>query len=355
VNEQELFDIEERLSRIEQGGVYMYYAPLTEAADEYVRFSQNPETRVYTGIPELDAEMRGVAAGETCVINGFAHNGKTVLATELILRNADKPIVLFTVDETRAAVLVKLTAAETGVGAEEMERRLYARDPDAHKLLMGVAQKFDRLVVYENNVTIHMMDRMLEEASNALGTKPVAFIFDYASLLKDDLPVADKLDALKAWGKQKQIAGFILHQSSRSAGAGGAEVTIDSGAFGGEQQATFLIGVRRKINFYNDQLRELQRKLDNTTNPKQQIIYSERMHEIRFDLIPRHLDTISVSLLKNKRPPMRLVPEIDFRLDKETGRIIKIEKDDPDEEPDKPLPLTYSSGSSAKELLGRKN
>jgi hypothetical protein len=39
---------------------------------------------------------------------------------------------------------------------------------------------------------------------------------------------------------------LVLHQSSRTAGADGKKMTISSGAYGGEQQATHILGVRRK-------------------------------------------------------------------------------------------------------------
>jgi KaiC/GvpD/RAD55 family RecA-like ATPase len=344
-------EIEQRLTNFENIGVTQHYKPLSEAADAYVQFSQNPDKRIYTGITQLDAAMRGVAPGEFCIINGFAHNGKTILAVELLIRNRHLPMVFFTPDETRPAVLVKLTAATTGIGAEELERRIHRQDKQAIDTIYQVAEEYKNLFVFDENVTLHTMDRIWNEVCDVLGDTPAGFIFDYAHLLREDLGDAEKLDSLKSLGKRWNVPAFALHQSSRSKGAGGAEVTIDSGAYGGEQQATFLIGVRRKINYYRDQILKLEQKLENTSNPKMAEIYADRIHEIRHDLIPRHVDTITVNLIKNKRPPSGLVPDIDFRLDSETGRMIQIDKDDPGDEPDKPLPLPYTSGNSASALL----
>lgn len=344
-------DIAGKLEQIEQHGAYQHYKPLTAAADEFIKFSENHENRVWIGIQDLDDQIRGVAPGEFCVINGFAHNGKTVLATELLLHNEGCPLVLFTPDETRPAVLTKLAAATTGIGAEEMERRLYQRDAEARQTLLEVAERFHQLAVYDETISLHSMTRMFREAELAFGERPKGVLFDYASLLADEMDVIGKLNALKRWAKEHGVAFFCLHQNSRASGGSGAPLTMESVAYGGEQQATFMIGVRRKINFYRDQIIDLQAKLDHATNPNMIRRYEDRINEITFELIPRHRDTISVALLKNKRPPMRLVPEVDFKLDPDTGRISKIHKDDPDDLPDKPLDDLFTVAPSARGLL----
>lgn len=347
-----LDDIEQKLDGIEKGGAGRYYKPLSLAADEFIRFAENPHLRVHTGIQIFDEAMRGVAPGELCLINGFAHSGKTVLATEIMLANQDTPIVLFTPDETRPAVLTKLAAADTGVGVEELERRIYQRDADARKILLDVAAKYQRLAVYDDNVTIHMMESMLKESAEAFGDKPKAVIFDYAEQLNEQYDTKSKLDALKRFGKDHQVAMFVLHQTSRSAGAGGKALGIDSGSFGGEQQATFLITVRRKLSYFKDQLQELEYKLANATNPNMQDLYASRIHEIRFELIPEHHDTVSMALQKNKRPPMQKVEERDFKMDQTTGRVSLVYDEQDDERGiDDEFQVEMFPSGSGRELL----
>jgi KaiC/GvpD/RAD55 family RecA-like ATPase len=332
------------------------FLPLSEAVGVYVDFAKHPELRVWTGIRDIDAATRGIAPGELAVINGFAHNGKTVLVVEILIRNEGRTIVLFTPDETRTAVIAKLTAAIYGVSAEDLEKALLEGDPTAIEMLNTVAFRFRNLAVYDDAATLHGMDRAMQNVEAALGGKPACVIFDYADLLDEPLETNDKLKALKAWGKRQNIPMIVLHQSSRSGGAGGKEVTMTSGAYGGEQQATFLIGVRRKINFFKDQIRMLEEKLENTQNVTLAQKYAEKIDTITNHLIPRHLDTISISLLKNKRPPMRLVPEIDFRLEQETGRLIELGiphgglPDLPPKEPDPELefPLTAKQQLAAR-------
>lgn len=348
-------EIEARLQAYD-AGVGNYYRPLTEAADEFIRFAENPELRVSIGIPQFDDLIRGVAPGEICIINGFAHSGKTVLATEVLMANADEPVVLFTPDETRPAVLTKLAAADSGVSAEELERRIYQNDESARKLLKEVAAKYQHLAVYDENVTLHQMDIMFAEATEAFGTKPKAVIFDYAEQLNEATDTKGKIDELKRWGKRHGVSLFLLHQTSRSAGAGGRELDISSGSYGGETQATFLIVVRRKIYFYVERLKELESKIANASNPKMIQRWNDEISQIIQIEIPRHANTISMKLVKNKRPPMKLTGEIDFHIDPQTGRLFIVGEGGEDDAVIRShSPDLNESGGTGRSLLEVKN
>jgi len=329
------------------------YIPLDAAVDDYKEFSLHPENRVWTGIKQIDQATRGLAPGELCLINGFAHNGKTVLVVEILLKNEGMPIILFTPDETRTAVLVKLASAIWAISAEEFERRLNQGDPEAERMLREVAERFKNLAVFDDNVSLHTMDQAVKSCEAVFG-KVKLVIFDYADLLSAELDTRGKLKALKAWGKDHMVPFIVLHQSSRSQGAGGQAVTITSGGYGGESEAFIMIGVRRKINLLKDQVRLLEERLESPNlSDKAYTKIMDRIRYIQDDQIPRHRDTITVSLVKNKRPPMTLVDDIDFRLDSETGRLLplRFDGDDPDDEPPLPLPATFVSGGSARDLL----
>lgn len=82
----------DRLEAIDKSGTYHHFRPLTEAADEYIRWAETPQERVYTGIKQLDAAMRGTAPSEITLVQGFTHSGKTLLITEILLNNPDIPI-----------------------------------------------------------------------------------------------------------------------------------------------------------------------------------------------------------------------------------------------------------------------
>lgn len=302
---------------------YKHFRPIADAADEYIKWSKNTADRVYTGIAHLDQAIRGTAPGELTLIQGHVHSGKTLVATEIMLANKDIPIVLFTPDETRPLVLTKLAAATHGVGARELEAMIQRDDEQAHNILRATAEQHGRLAVFDETVTTLDMEHMFHEAADAFGEHPKGVIFDYAELLAGHEDARSQLSSLKAWGKRMNVALFVLHQTSRTAGAGGRKVGISSGNYGGEQQSMHVIGVRRKKYMYLAQLADLEEKMQNTVNEKMLANYeSKYRHIVEYDL-PEAQNTVTVSLVKNKRPPCDLVDDVDFILHPESARLVE--------------------------------
>ena len=300
---------------------YRYFEPLENAADEWVHWARHPERRIYTGIRELDASMRGTAPGEMTLIVGYAHSGKTVVTTQIILNARDRRIVLFTPDETRVLVTIKLCSIIHGISAEELERRVGMADPEAEQLVRETASKhFPLLAVFDESLSLSAMDTALDECEEWWGGPADAVIYDYVELLEGTETVG-KINALKAWGRKRDVPLFALHQSSRTKGSSGSKVTIDSGGFGGEQQATHMIGVRRKRSQINAQIAELEEKIRTAPTPRAE--WADQLDLLRHDL-KVHANTITVSLVKTKRPPCRLVDDLDYNLDENTGRISPI-------------------------------
>lgn len=304
------------------------FKPLENAADEYIHWSKTPEERAYTGIRPLDTAMRGIAPGELCMIVGYVHSGKTVLLTQILRENPDQRTILFTPDETRVLVLTKLASLEHKMSAEDMERAIYRGDKDVEDMLRATAREmYPNLAVFDDSMTIDRMNQAVEEVSDHWGDKPQLAIFDYADLLStgDSENAGDtryKMGAFKNWTSDSQIPFCLVHQSSRTAGSNGAEVTIDSGGYGGEAQSTFVIGVRRKKMQYLARIRDIEEKLATQSQP------SPRLHDMladaRYDL-EQHQDTITINLVKNKRPPARLVDDMDWYLDPLTGDVTPLD------------------------------
>lgn len=303
---------------------YKYFAPLSAAADEYVSWSRNPGSRIYTGIDEFDEAMRGLAPSELMIVQGFAHSGKTVFTTGVIMHNANKRVCMFSPDETRVLVLIKLFSIDTGLGAEEIEQRLQQRDEEMEQQLREFAvHKFPNLGVYDEISDLTLFDTALDEYELAVGGKCELVVIDYAQLIVgavEGADVAGTINAIKSWGKRRQVPIILLHQSSRSKGAGGMKVRIDSGHSGGEQQAIFLVGVRRKRDQYQALVDDLDEKIRTTQAEATRQRYEDLKADAEYEL-RRHRNTVTFSLVKNKRPPSRLVDDVDFVLDPDTGRV----------------------------------
>lgn len=296
---------------------YRLYQPLTEAAHSYVRWAQAPHERIYTGISKLDTEMRGIAPGELAMLLGYSHGGKTLALMHMLMQNADKKIAFFIPDEPRTLVLTKLTCMTHNVDARDLERRVAQNDPDAIDLLRMTAEEmYPNLAVFDQPLTPSDMERAFGEVSDLWGAKPDLVVIDYLELVEAGEMVPEKAGFVKGFGRRHDVPLLVLHQTSRSSGAEGKKLTMSSGAYGGEQQATSIIGVRRKKYEIISEINELMEKLDRNPTERTQ----ERMEMLRHEL-KIHEYTITLSLLKNKRPGGMLVDDIDFELDIHTGRI----------------------------------
>ena len=303
---------------------YRYYRPLPWAADEFVAQARTLTSgqRIYTGIDVFDEAMRGLAPKELMVVQGFAHSGKTLFTTAMLQHNRNRRIVLFTADEDRVLVLVKLTSLVTGVSAEQLEYGTANGDAETEALVRDVATyEFPNLAVFDQVNDLRTMSKAMDEVRHAWGAEPELTVFDYLDLLQHgdgDGNTSAKFNAIKAWGKRQDVPLVLLHQASRTGGKDGAEITLTSGAYGGEQQATFVVGVRRKKAWYRAQIAEIKEKLAAQANPSEAL--QDKLRELEYDL-SQHQNTVTFNLVKNKRPPSRLVDEVDFTLDPNTGAL----------------------------------
>lgn len=271
------------------------------------------------GLPEFDAAMRGFAPGEMSMLIGHTHSGKTVLASEVLLNNRTRRIAVFTPDETRELVLIKLTCLVHGVSAELLEKGIANDDDEIVKLVESTAvDHFPKLAVFDESLSILEMDRALDEVQAVWDDPPELVVFDYLDLLPDGEGVPAKANALKAWAKERNFPLLVIHQTSRSSGADGRALNISSGGYGGEQQSIHLLTVRRKRDMFKARIIELQEKVDTNQTVSDRLL--DQLAEAKYDL-ERHHHTVTLSLAKNKRPPARLVADMDFHLDEDTGRI----------------------------------
>lgn len=298
-----------------------HYEPLAGAADEFVHWAQNPSERIYLGFPDLDNQMRGIAPSEMCLLNGYSHSGKTMFLLQILLSNRDKTVVYFCPDEPRTLTLIKLTCLMHGIDASVLERRVANNDADAIALLKETANDcFPKLAVFDQMLTINDMENALAETYDLLG-KPALLVYDYLELLNSgDESVPAKANTLKAFGKRHNVPLLVLHQSSRSAGADGKKMTISSGAYGGEQQATHIVGVRRKRFEIEAQIREIEERIDRSNQTERLL---ERLDILRYDLRV-HQNTMTVNLVKCKRPSSQLLDDIDFEIEQGTGRLTRL-------------------------------
>ena len=298
---------------------YEHYRPLSDAATAFVKEAQDSH-RISTGMKVLDEQMRGIGKGHLCLIVGYSHSGKTQVLLSWLRHNRDKKIAMFIPDEPAPLVLTKLTAVTHKVSARELEARVASNDRDAIDMLRRTAtDEFPNLAVFDKPLTPSVLERGYNEVSDVWGQEPDLVIVDYVDLVQAGETAQSKFDLIKGFGSRHEVPMVAIHQTSRSSGAEGKRLTISSGNYGGEQHATFLLGVRRKRSAIMAEI-DLQREK------------AERGSEAAYDKIAElehdahiHQYTMTVSLLKNKRPGGGLVDEFDLEIDQDTGALYELQ------------------------------
>lgn len=306
---------------------FRFYKPFVNAVDTYVREAQDGE-RIYFGIDEFDSQIRGVGRSQLCIINGYSHSGKTLFLAHVLDYNRDKRIAYFTPDEPAHLVLAKLAALRSGVPADEIESLVAQGDDAAIEMLRQTALRdFPLLAVFEQTVRGEEMYDALDEAELVWGAPAQAVVLDYLELLQAGDTVQAKGEFCKSFCTTRQVPFFLIHQTSRSAGAEGKRQTISSGAYGGETLATFQLGVWRKKSSIVAELEEVNDRIARAASGGSDAML-DRREQLRHEL-ERHEYTVTVAVTKNKRPGRRTGrEEIDFELYGDTGLLVPLAEGD---------------------------
>ena len=249
------------------------------------------------GLPEIDSLTRGFRGGEFVELVGFSHSGKSQVMLNSFIHNPNKNIILFTADETKFLVLSKLVSMVIDVSSAEVEQRIQAGDDNMVMTFKStVAEHFSRLLIVDEVRDIPDLRTALAQAKQFWGGEPHLVCLDYIDQFCPRVETTpQKINLLKAWCKDEGVPALGVHQTSRGKGGPGVPPNLTSGSYGGEAQATFVIGVYRKAQ-----------------HP-----------EVDWDTREIERDTINVNLVKNKRPPSRLTDPagVEFYMNPLTGAI----------------------------------
>ena len=299
-------------SAIEQAASYSVFRPFSESAMRFISEAQS-DRHVFTGIPPLDAEMRGMLPGHLTMVVGYSHSGKTLTSLHMLRHNRTKRVAWFSPDEPGPLLLCKLASATWGLPAAQLEQRVASEDPAAIRVLHQTVEEFPNLAVFDRPLSPRVMRQGYDEACDHWGAPADLVVVDYLDLMQAGEHLGSKADFIKGFGMEREVPMWVLHQTSRSAGANGRRMKIDSGNFGGETWATYQIGVWRK-KF------AIEAEMETATG--------EKWEQLAYDL-RRHQYTITVNLNKNKRPGGNTVGEVDFEVDLQTGCLTELRGDLP--------------------------
>ena len=235
------------------------FALTSAVVDNLIGFISNPTERWYLGLPELDLATRGVGRGEVLMVVGRSHTGKSQVLLNGIVWNLvnhpDAHIVIFSMDEPRELVTMKLYCLLRGRSSSDVEEAVKARDKDVlADLEQAGAQELSRVAIVDEPMTLDGMADAMTEARAWWGCDPSFVMMDYLELLPggdaDATGVTTKAQGVKRWAKKQRVPVGLVHQAGRGSGEPGKAAGIYAGRYGGEQEAIFVMEVYRKRDKY---------------------------------------------------------------------------------------------------------
>ena len=227
----------------------------TDVVTNLVGFIQNPAERWYLGIPEVDLASRGVGRGEVLLVVGRSHTGKSqVLLNSIVTNLVNSPaahVVIFSMDEPRELVVMKLYCLLRGKSSTEVEEAVKAGNKEIiADLERAASEELSRIAIVDESIPLATMGDVLDEARDYWGCNPSFTMIDYLELLpggdSDATGVTSKAQAVKRWAKTQRVPVGLVHQAGRGAGEKGRAAGLYAGRYGGEQEAIFVIEVYRK-------------------------------------------------------------------------------------------------------------
>jgi len=231
------------------------WSTTADVVTNLVGFIRNPAERWYLGIPEVDIASRGVGRGEVLMVVGRSHTGKSqVLLNGIVTNLVNNPaahVVIFSMDEPRELVVMKLYCLLRGKSSTEVEEAVKAGDKEVIADLGRAAnEELSRIAIVDESIPLPVMADVLDEAREWWGCNPSFTMIDYLELLpggdSDSTGVTSKAQAVKRWAKTQRVPVGLVHQAGRGSGEKGKPAGLYAGRYGGEQEAIFVLEVYRQ-------------------------------------------------------------------------------------------------------------
>ena len=231
----------------------------SSVVDNLIGFVSNPTERWYLGLSEIDLATRGVGRGEVMMVVGRSHTGKSQMLLNSIVWNLvnqpDAHVVIFSMDEPRELVTMKLYCLLRGRSSASVEEGIKEGDKDLlADLEQAGANELSRVAIIDESLRLEDMATAMDEARAWWGRDPSFVMIDYLELLPggdaDATGVTTKAQNVKRWAKKQRVPVGLVHQAGRGSGEPGRPAGLYAGRYGGEQEAIFVVEIYRNRDKY---------------------------------------------------------------------------------------------------------
>lgn len=205
------------------------------------------------GFAALDADMRGISAGQVAAFAARAGVGKSWLLSTVaqnIAAEGELGCLILTLEMPGAEWVERQLAIDADVAPEEVE--VWSRQGELAQHSVDFLKRMQNTVMCEEFLNLKELPTVFNEARERLGTPLRAVLVDYAGLVdvdgRDAYERASKLGkGLKAVAKAEKVAMVVAMQLSRAGGDGSEPVKLDmlrdSGVL--EESMDFILGAWR--------------------------------------------------------------------------------------------------------------
>lgn len=223
---------------------------LTQQVEGLHVYTDNPQKRVRTGLGPIDLLIGGPAAGEVCTFLGRSYSGKSIVAQNIMWRNADKPIIFFSLEMHYLLALQRLYSIWANHPHREVldsiERGIIPLEFD------DLPAAFEgHLIVDRSGLSAGDMWQYIKEYEQQYEHKPAAVIVDYLEMIGGAKTSGEGwvgtekcAQEMKELAKDAEVPVFLIHQANKMQPPW-EPPDMDSARGGGFTEADFLIGMWR--------------------------------------------------------------------------------------------------------------
>lgn len=194
---------------------------LKDQIDSWRQDVKNPKRRVPLGWPQVDDLVRGPAGGEVFTVLARSHVGKSLVATNVMANNHDKPLIFFSLEMPEAQVLQRVAAHIFNVPVAEIERAEFNRELPA--FIDELPQRIPKQVVVDQSaLSLNDMSAYIQDYDTYFGERPAMVIIDYLEEIGGGQASGEgwvraeaTASAVKAWAKDEKLGVLLLHQTNR--------------------------------------------------------------------------------------------------------------------------------------------
>jgi len=223
---------------------------LDEQIKNLRHFSRNPKQRIRTGIPSLDAIVRGPAPGEVFTILGRSYSGKSLVAQNIMVANLDKGCIFFSLEMYHLMAVQRLFSMWSGFDAWEVSQKTETND--LPPMLDTMPDELGRQVIIDlPALGVDRMSNFMTQYDDEFGERPSFIVIDYLELVAGVKNSADgwiatesQAQQIKDMSKAEQMPVFLIHQTNKSE-AEWLPPTMGSARGGGYTEADFVVGMWR--------------------------------------------------------------------------------------------------------------